>query len=108
MSTEIYKGQRTEKIVLIRQKCIKANPDRVGAYESDDGFVGAENAPVRLADVLLAIKRNVKEGRDKTEYLFDIVSELWGKRKAWGWNLHKDDLTEQSAECITFLADLLK
>lgn len=120
---------REKQIEAIRQKCIEANPEietqRCGncGYEMDGGYCReldsegegqphcpgpSELRPIRLADVLLAIKNK--------SILVDITGNFWEWRSmneaprsfAATWNLRKDDLTEQSDECITFLAELLK
>ena len=51
----------------------------------------------RLADVLLAIDPDTRKGllNARGSYVVQI------------WNFRKDDLTEQSEECLSFLAQLL-
>jgi hypothetical protein len=63
--------------------------------------------PIRLADMLLAIGNPFVEVHANG----GIVTQTnWPGHKLQQavWNLRKDDLTEQSDECIEFLADLLK
>jgi hypothetical protein len=111
---------RTERLNAIRQACIRENPEIVElkfgcAVEFDWGAsatvvsVHADGSlyttwgkskvprkhvkvivgrPIRLADVLLA-----------TDTTARVVSH-------WDWK--HDDLTEQSEECLAFLASLLR
>lgn len=76
--------------------------------------------PIRLADVLLAIKERYKNttGFFMNQYgmFYQMIDELKNpdstdsllvKYKTLGWNLRQDDLSLQSPECLAFLADLL-
>lgn len=125
-----------QQLELIRQKCIEVNPEILkltfgcqikergsiyidkyidtGAdketgqdiyhtwYYPDGHFAEWEvvGRPIRLADVLLA-HQAIKYETAMTKY-YQIASVVEK------WNLHKDDLTEQSDECVKFIADLLK
>src|SRR2546426_810952 len=91
---------REEKIAAIRQKCIEANPDREWVVQT-----------IRLADVLLAIE---KSDNDQVTFVdaagFFYADYLQGngiEPQDVCWNLPKDDLNEQSEECLDFLAELL-
>lgn len=67
--------------------------------------------PIRLADVLLAMEKKVKDkSTNNTEYLSNEMQYLWESAKdiIHLWNLREDDLSKQSAECLEFLANLLK
>lgn len=66
--------------------------------------------PIRLADVLLAIPLTEgKTWRVTQNGVFVSVEDEWGIEtfSEEQWNLHKDDLTEQSDDTINFLANLL-
>lgn len=99
-------NDRAAQLEAIRAKCIEANPDRewieVGdVVNTDDSF-----APVRLADVLFIRKAfwspraaSPENRRQATYEALEIVQK---------WYLSRDNLTKQSDETITFLADLLR
>lgn len=81
----------------IRKACIEANPDGDIRTEClNDGYHYRE---VRLADVLLAIK---KVGYGSTDEWLGVLGHL-----ADTWNLRADDLESQSPETIEFLNQLL-
>lgn len=89
---------REEQLQLIRQKCVEANPEIKNRVHSAFGAI------IRLADVLLAIEQTEhwRKGtflRERKTTIHDVYER---------WNLRKDDLTQQSDECLQFLADLLK
>lgn len=104
---------------LIRQKCIEANPE---SFECSMGteclhHVCKKSRPIRLADCLLAIGKIDRLNVDVPQVVFvsargyfsmlteqHTIDVNYGKQ----WNLKLDDLTKQSEETITFLADLLK
>jgi len=93
-----------KNLELIRQKCIEANPEiesRTFQFQN----LHIHDQHIRLADVLLAIKQ--KEDGLTPVILGDI---FWGEegRMDTTWNLHKDDLNEQSEETINFIVELLK
>jgi len=65
--------------------------------------------PIRLADVLLAVPhlkprdhRNIVRGQAESAGNVGFVTVVCE------WNLRKDDLTEQSDECVAFLYELLQ
>lgn len=94
-----------EKVEAIRQACIKANPEIDTTYwiSPKDPYEGIEDCkevtrPIRLADVLLA-KECINRAREMyNRYTYETVEK---------WNLHADDLTQQSPETIDFLYGLL-
>ncbi len=112
---------RATQLEVIRTAVIKANPE-IGREKwrctscNDQSFFGSENLhsfqgcageiqkelyvsrPIRLADVLLAIGRPA---------LYDSSAYFLYKNGNEVWDLRRDDLTEQSDECVAFLADLL-
>lgn len=125
---------REEHLATIREACIKANPeietmpeayaytlrvirdlrDRRGLgqeWEQIDDEVRGEiedtwatliGRPIHLADVLLARKKSMQS----LTWLFaadEKLAELVDR-----WNLRQDELTQQSDECLEFLAELLK
>jgi hypothetical protein len=67
--------------------------------------------PIRLADVLLAIPNQYGQ-KLSTGYIsgdrINVSLEADTLDVVAYWNLRKDDLTEQSDECINFLYELLK
>ena len=86
-----------KKLAAIQQKCVEANP------EIENKRWGTER-PIRLADVLLAVQKQEYGGSPEFRYTCEkLTSGAWHVH----WNLRKDDLTEQSEECISFLYDLL-
>lgn len=71
--------------------------------------VTARECPIRLADVLLALAFTTKAGNiaiSRQGFFFDFTkpNDLMFSE----WNLRKDDLLEQSPDCLEFLANLLK
>ena len=95
-------SEREARLEVIRQKCIEAGVSLIETFEG-------EERPIHLADVLLAIDKKGDEHHLTSEGQFALYDPEDGNMylsKVW-WNLRKDDLTEQSDECITFLADLL-
>lgn len=75
--------------------------------------------PIRLADCLLAIHEAIIDGQEvekntrmnldvNTSGLFTGNFFDWENDQVYFWNLRLDDLTQQSENTITFLADLLK
>ncbi len=75
--------------------------------------------PIRLADVLLAIRAKVQneddymvmlDGAFCTEEMSGMesfIQPIFKRNKPVEWNLKQDDLASQSPECIDFLAELL-
>lgn len=97
-------------IELIRQKRIEANPEIENTYVLDSFWEinKVETAkirqgrPIHLADVLLALPNPEPLSLYPNRLLIGTHPAVF-----W-WNLRKDDLTEQSEETITFLAELFK
>jgi hypothetical protein len=92
---------RQEQLDLIRAACIEVNPSDT-TLRDKNSWQGLQikreyGRPVRLADVLLAINESKKR-----PYGYDVLMEIVAY-----WNLRKDDLSEQSVECVAFLAELL-
>lgn len=101
------RDMREQNIEVIRKACIAANPEimelKFGEFVTSLGS-GEDTRPIRLADVLLVIEGRFSEAEIITkdpyyETFGDIISR---------WNLRKDSLTDQSDECLAFLANLLK
>lgn len=104
-----------QKIQFIQERCIKANPEK-GWWSAAEGLREYE---FRLADVLLAIKE--KQGTSSTFFVnpyglfysfegtdFKSGSTATVKYLHLGWNLLKDDLSQQSEETVSFIYELLK
>lgn len=104
-----------EQLDAIRAAAIKANPS-IKLDPSDWNYQYYSGVrPIRLADVLLAIGKAENNAlrsfpRDATVDARGILSSYFSltDKRGESWKLHLDDLTQQSPECITFLADLLK
>jgi hypothetical protein len=114
---------RDQQLADIRAACIKANPSILELEEMSGLRI---ERPIRLADVLLAIELSV--GSNITYYSADTRGCIYGTIEldpvqlnnfpgvdhfikhipGPTWNLRKDDLTEQSDECVAFLAQLLE
>lgn len=127
-----------EHIQAIRAACIKANPEivelkfgceielydvkqKVISYKRNNWRLTTDKSdckmdaselkekvtilgrPIRLADVLLAIPRSIRERMEINHSAFGIYSQ--GHEF---WNLLKDDLSLQTPETLSFIADLLK
>lgn len=112
-----YRNMNTN-LEIIRAACIKANPEIKERASTD---TGTDSRPkiyfefeddIRLADVLLAIDKTPHWMLGKWSVRSDGAiatpdNFMHGDILA-SWNLHKDDLTQQSPETLQFLADLLK
>lgn len=83
------------KLEVIRQKCIEANPSIEHRDQPADYYASRRPIKIRLADVLLAMFE-VENWRNK-----------WVNKIVARWKLTEDDLTKQEPETITFLYDLL-
>ena len=106
---------RDDKIAAIRAACIKANPEIETRFSGKRGVLNSTiSAPVRLADVLFSLP-----GYSPGNRIIGVDHEgtfvEWGNKSAFEyvknipqWNLLKDDLQEQSDECVDFLYELLK
>lgn len=95
---------QNDKLEIIRQKCIAANPE-IGTARAHWPF----EREIRLADVLLAIPhlkprdhRNIVRGQAESAGNVGFMTVICE------WNLRADDLREQSPETIEFLHSLLK
>lgn len=94
---------KEENIEIVRAACVAANPTILkndcrlceGEYDGE--------RPIRLADVLLAIRDNTGMNRPHVH----INGEGLEIGHSRFWNCRKDDLTEQSEETLHFLATLL-
>jgi hypothetical protein len=112
---------RDQQRELIRRKCIEANPE-IQTYRSpcqckdhgncpfaDHARVGR---PIRLADVLCVAEarthKEVEGGNPEEQaesfetFRRDIFANVCVE-----WDIYHDDLTQQSDECVAFLAQLL-
>ena len=106
---------RQEQLDLVRAACIEANPSDPTLRDQNSGqglqIKRAHGRPVRLADVLLAIERSDHDelysvGEGGWFYQDTLQGDGYANMDVL-WNLRKDDLTEQSDECVSFLAQLL-
>lgn len=106
-----------QQLKTIRDACIKANPEKLGycyrggCYD-DVCQLQKHQCPIGLASVLLAINEldNDQIGMVDSSGQFGHDT-LQGDGVDWSgvcWNLRQDDLTLQSDECISFLAELFK
>lgn len=73
----------------------------VSPYEKNFTILGR---PIRLADVLLAIRKDKWPGAEGHQVLLGRMTEADVCEK---WNLRNDTLTEQSPETIEFISNLL-
>lgn len=101
---------RQEQLDLIRAACIEANPSDT-TLRDKNSWQGLQikreyGRPVRLADVLLALPTLwVQPKTDVGNGTRSINSGMMNS--GISWNLRRDDLAEQSDECVSFLAELL-
>lgn len=94
---------------LIRDACVKANPEILTRAKWGDSMHEVEDA-IRLADVLLAIRLAKKMHTSKQSghgVQMHASQMLISKEKEVGWNLRADNLSLQSEETKKFLAELL-
>ena len=93
-------------------------------YNNRNTCKSGDTRPIRLADVLLAVHALDPEKRPmyfnvgcdggfyEVKYTYPdgnkCVIEHHGIGGFTGWTLEKDSLTDQSDECLAFLANLLK
>jgi hypothetical protein len=94
---------RQEQLDLIRAACIEANPSDT-TLRDQNSWQGLQikrnyGRPIRLADVLEAAR---KVGYGSTEEWLSVITDVVTR-----YDLRQDDLTEQSDECVSFLAQLL-
>lgn len=114
---------RIEQLGFIRAKCVEANPKGewllpIGAIHEHGGVV-AEERPIRLADVLLAMQAKAQSmgrvdsdafpiGIDFNGHVLNCDEDCNNVRPMRAkWDLRKD-LHGQSPECIAFFTALLR
>ena len=102
---------------IVRDACVRANPVTMPAAgecayckgqvcycpeRTLEGSWKSAGRPIRLADVVLAIKSS-----DPSKMTVGRFKELCGDVCS-RWNLRTDNLSQQSAETLKFLASLLR
>lgn len=103
-----------DKLQLIREKCIAANPKIETINDCSCRFCSKDNhqtiklfgRPLRLADVLLVIQIKNNEQYKDERALYATRGDV--HLVVTFWDLHNDDLEQQSEETINFLYELLK
>jgi hypothetical protein len=102
--------ERNDQLSLIRQKCIEALCAH-GTRSEQSLYTRGFDRPIRLADVLLAITKASPNNHNrvwlKSDGRFVLNENGNSLHNPADWNLRKDDLTEQSEECINFIYELL-
>ena len=98
---------RDKQLIGIREVCIKVNPGLKPASAPKNDSQAHTVRPIRLADVLLAMKtKYVDKG-----YIFGVPAWIkHGGELLFGsylWNLREDSLDKQSDETIDFIFNLL-
>jgi hypothetical protein len=101
---------RQEQLELIRDACIRANPEiekrRIDYVDEDTGDdTWVQDDTIRLADVLLAHSKTITpptNSEEKSKIQNDVLNIIY-----W-WNLRKDDINDQSDPCVAFVYQLLK
>lgn len=101
-----------EQYQQLKQKIQEANPkffERLVQVNMGAGReITVRDENVRLADVLLVMKEKYSVGRVGKKAYFSSTMEDISQGAYWkGWNLLKDDLSEQTDECKQFLFELL-
>jgi hypothetical protein len=86
----------------------------IGGFTNNTEILGR---PIRLADVLLAIQEAdtpmsietsiIKNLKNDPNNLYIYYRMMDGEHVSFEWNLRKDNLHDQSPECLEFLANLL-
>jgi len=108
------------KIKFIREKCIEVNPKIMTNNTSMllegefHGIINHRDKTVRLADVLMALEKNQKDGQ--SFYLVSAGGGFWKVNqkdgmewcKGYSWNLKNNNLENQLEETIDFIYDILK
>ena len=106
------------KLQEVKQKIIEANPEievrntSVKIPEPFSGLINYRDTTIRLADVLLAIRKHytitfsVNALGEFEQRMF--INNAWIIKSVSNWNLSKDSLDEQSEETISFLWEILK
>lgn len=94
---------RQEQLDLIRAACIEANPGDT-TLRDQNSWQGLQikrthGRPIRLADVLEAAR---KVGYVSTEDWLGVITGVVTR-----YDLRKDDITEQSDECVAYVCGLL-
>lgn len=92
---------------VVRDVCIAVNSELI----PDAKYQGVR--PIRLADVLLAIRHRFQFSSGieyRTASIELVVPTFEGGyfKREERWNLHADDLSQQSSETLKFLASLLR
>lgn len=98
-----------EKLQIIREKCIAANPQRPEGWDYDSGKPEGsgymDHAPCRLADVLQAIATERRKGL-RSPYLMRTSAMYEIQKVIDFWNLPTDDLEKQGESTINYICDL--
>lgn len=95
---------REKHLESIRRACVEAQSEKrwdtefVRRPNGENGYYDREI--IRLADVLVIFKTPM-HGYARYQ---KVVEALCGRSQ---WNMYKDDLTEQSDECLAFISGLL-
>lgn len=107
---------RQENLKLIREKCIAANPDIENGCRCNACIAHeccADKRYISLADVLAAsrsLEGSLAVDKDGL-FIIPTMPKLGGWQAAIQycpvWNIYKDNLEDQSDDCINFLAYLL-
>lgn len=110
----------TDKLDLIRQKCIEANSEIVemhtpfcdmeesAGHYRDCRLYTCVMREIRLADILLAVEETKNHlMMVSVEGEFYVQQTPYLNAQGITWNLREDDLSKQSEEIISFLYDLL-
>lgn len=105
---------KEDKLAAIRRKIIEANPEIVAQTyrgSAETGYsIAITGRPIRLADVLVAMA-GYSVGIECDGMAIDRHGRFfnWLKNEEHqpDWNLHADDLEQQSDETISFLYSLL-
>lgn len=98
----------------IKARCVYANPPReFGEYDLREASDFIASRTIRLADVLIAIRKGGIVDVSPTGIRMDgvwlcggMVYDLEEPRRG-AWNLYEDDLGKQSPETIAFIGKLL-
>lgn len=93
---------KQEQLDFIRSRCIAANPE-IEERSRFNRLHEVRVLPIRLADLLLAIDGLTAGKVPGNDFAYIRKGNVRSK-----WLLTKDDLTEQSNECVSFLYDLLQ
>lgn len=100
-----------DKLNLIREKCIAANPEigelKKFVCENCGGNDEVHYRPIHLADVLLAIAERIGFATVKELGINSFGEFFFSDNIKERWNL-RTDLENQSEETINFLYELLK